>query len=157
MHGAFWRAAFCARWAWAIRAGALRTGAAALHRAADDGRVDVVKPLTRGGGHRGQRGERGRVRSFYFQLPERVRYFTFSSLIQSATHDTRHATCSGFYNSGGYMWATCGNMRGSPRAIRCHSVILAPFPSSESARFGLCIYQTRENRPFARRARVSPD
>ena len=45
VHVAFWRAAFCARWAWAIRAGALRTGAAALHRAADDGRVDVVKAL----------------------------------------------------------------------------------------------------------------
>ena len=50
------------------------------------------------------------------------------------------------------MWATCGNMRGSPRAIRYHSVVLAPFPTPESARFGLCIDRHAKNRPFVARA-----
>ena len=39
-------------------------------------------------------------------------------------------------------------MRGCPRAIRYHSVILAPFPTPESARFGLCIDRHTENRPL---------
>ena len=46
------------------------------------------------------------------------------------------------------MWATCGSMRGSPRAIRGHSVILAPFLTPESARFGLCIDRHAINRPL---------
>ena len=39
-------------------------------------------------------------------------------------------------------------MRGCPRAIRYHSVILAPFPTPESARFGLCIDRHTKNRPL---------
>ena len=39
-------------------------------------------------------------------------------------------------------------MRGCPRAIRYHSVILAPFPTPESARFGLCIDRHAINRPL---------
>ena len=51
---------------------------------------------------------------------------------------------------------TCGNMRGCPRAIGYHSDTLAPFPTPESARFGLCIYQTRDIRPFARQPLKRP-
>ena len=51
---------------------------------------------------------------------------------------------------------TCGNMRGYPRVIRYHSDTLAPFPAPESARFGLCIYQTRDIRPFARQPLKRP-
>ena len=40
-------------------------------------------------------------------------------------------------------------MRGCPRAIRYHSDTLAPSPTPESTRFGLCIYRTRDIRPFA--------
>ena len=47
-------------------------------------------------------------------------------------------------------------MRGCPRAIRYHSDTLAPFPTPESARFGLCIYQTRDIRPFARQPLKRP-
>ena len=39
-------------------------------------------------------------------------------------------------------------MRGCPRAIRYHSVVLAPFPTPESARFGLCIDRHTKNRPL---------
>ena len=39
-------------------------------------------------------------------------------------------------------------MRGCPRAIRYHSVILAPSPTPESARFGLCIDRHAKNRPL---------
>ena len=45
------------------------------------------------------------------------------------------------------MWATCGNMRGYPRAIRYHPDNLAPSPTPESAQFGLCIYQTSNIHP----------
>ena len=56
----------------------------------------------------------------------------------------------------GYMWATCGNMHGCPRVIRYHSDTLAPFPTPESAWLGLCIYQTRDIRPFARQPLKRP-
>ena len=47
-------------------------------------------------------------------------------------------------------------MRGCPRAIRYHSVILAPFPTPESARFGLCIDRHTKNRPLRDELVFSP-
>ena len=47
-----------------------------------------------------------------------------------------------------YMQATHGNMHGCPWVIRYHPVILAPFPTPESARFGLCIDRHAINRPL---------